>query len=298
MSLWERLERALEGMVEGLFRKGFKGRVQPIEIARRLVRAMEDNRRVSVSRVYVPNEYIVSLHPEDRENLIAFERTLADELISYLSEASRRQRLYFISPPRVEFAADQTVPEAGVIVTARFVEPARSTDEEHLIPTTLEPAASLILDGGQTGTGVPVQAPQEQPSPTDPAHTVLNWRLPDPPEERPDNGAEGPRSEPKAFLDVIEGARRGERFLLGRGITHLGRKAENEVTLPDPNVSRYHAKVEYRDGIYVMIDMDSTNGTYVNGERIREKELSPGDHIRVGTTTLQFSLEPGEGETH
>ena len=66
MSVLRNIEHKLEGLFEGVFGRAFRTHVQPVELARKLVKEMEDHKVVSVSRVYAPNEYTVYLAPSDR----------------------------------------------------------------------------------------------------------------------------------------------------------------------------------------------------------------------------------------
>ena len=74
------------GLVEGVFNRAFRARVQPVELARRLAKEMESYKAVSVSRTYVPNEYIVFLAREDRRQFEGYEPALLDELAAHLLE--------------------------------------------------------------------------------------------------------------------------------------------------------------------------------------------------------------------
>ena len=67
MSVLRNLESKLAGLVEGTFGRVFRAEVRPEELARRLGREMDEHRTVSLSRTYVPNEYVVYLSPQDRE---------------------------------------------------------------------------------------------------------------------------------------------------------------------------------------------------------------------------------------
>jgi len=67
VSVLRSIEQKIEGLFEGLFGRAFRTNVQPVELARKLVKEMEDHRTVSVSRVYVPNEYTIYLSSPDRE---------------------------------------------------------------------------------------------------------------------------------------------------------------------------------------------------------------------------------------
>jgi len=90
MSVLRAIESKLESLFEGVFGRAFRTNVQPVELARKLVKEMDDHRNVSVSRVYVPNEYTVFLSPEDREQFSSYERQLCAELADYLAEHARR----------------------------------------------------------------------------------------------------------------------------------------------------------------------------------------------------------------
>jgi pSer/pThr/pTyr-binding forkhead associated (FHA) protein len=82
----------------------------------------------------------------------------------------------------------------------------------------------------------------------------------------------------------------GQVFPLGFEVVTLGRHEENTVVLPDPNVSRHHAEITAQGGRLAIRDLDSANGTYVNGERIQEPYvLRHGDTVRVGQS--QFLVE-------
>ena len=80
MSVLRSIESKLESLFEGVFGRAFRTNVQPVELARKLVKEMDDHRNVSVSRVYVPNEYTVYLAPGDREQFATYEAQLHDGL--------------------------------------------------------------------------------------------------------------------------------------------------------------------------------------------------------------------------
>lgn len=103
---------------------------------------------------------------------------------------------------------------------------------------------------------------------------------------------EGPRKGP-AFLTVISGELVGTVFELTLGQTLIGRSEVAQVQLPDDGVSRRHAKiVRESDGSAKIVDLDSTNGTYINGRRIHAEGLREGDRIRIGqSATLDFRYE-------
>ena len=80
----------------------------------------------------------------------------------------------------------------------------------------------------------------------------------------------------------------GKRFSLSEGAVRIGRGPENDVVLHSDSVSRRHARVETRSGGYVVVDMHSTNGTYVNDELVDAQALRRGDQLKVGDTIMKF----------
>ena len=80
----------------------------------------------------------------------------------------------------------------------------------------------------------------------------------------------------------------GERISVGDDPLTIGRLTECEVTLADDSVSRRHAEVRRQDSEIVVVDLGSTNGTKVNGERVQERQLVDGDLITIGNSSLRF----------
>jgi hypothetical protein len=92
---------------------------------------------------------------------------------------------------------------------------------------------------------------------------------------------------PAAALEVTEPGRSARRVsLTGRPMT-IGRGSECDVALADAHASRRHARLEVRGGVFVLTDLGSTNGTRVNGHRVREVVLGVGDRIELGQTVLR-----------
>src|SRR3954465_14642715 len=123
MSVLRNLEAKLEGLFEGAFSRAFKSRVQPVEIARKLVKEMQDNKTVSISHTYVPNNYIVYLSPQDREQFEGYEEGLRKELSDYLLEHARTEGLALVTRPTVEFNTDERLGLAAVGTQNHLGEP-------------------------------------------------------------------------------------------------------------------------------------------------------------------------------
>jgi pSer/pThr/pTyr-binding forkhead associated (FHA) protein len=85
----------------------------------------------------------------------------------------------------------------------------------------------------------------------------------------------------------------GGRFELRGQTTVIGRSSDCDLRIEDPNVSRRHAEIRRAGAAYTLTDLGSTNGTEVNGQRIRETSLMDGDEIRLGTSRIRFERRGG-----
>lgn len=97
-------------------------------------------------------------------------------------------------------------------------------------------------------------------------------------------------------LVVLTGEFRGREFEVLRDNAKIGKSRQCEVTLPDDSVSRQHAEIEGERGLYKIRDQDSTNGTFVQGARVTEAYLKPGDVITLGTVQVRFTPRDGKAE--
>lgn len=93
---------------------------------------------------------------------------------------------------------------------------------------------------------------------------------------------------PDPALEFVSGPLTGKRIPLQGEVTTIGSGDGNGVVLTDPGVSRKHVGIRLADGQYELADLGSTNGVYVNGERLARKQLEVGDIIRVGSTEMVF----------
>src|SRR4051794_12881711 len=254
MSVLRNLEAKLGGLVEGAFSRAFKSSVQPVELAHKLAKEMEESQMVSVSRVYVPNHYRVFLSPEDRDQFASYEPALRKELSDYLLEHARHEGLALTSRPQVEFMTDERLELGEFGIQAQLLEP--ESEEEEPVGADVAPSAG---DFGHTMVYSPDRAARKlEPAPSRTQALLVG---------------EGRRS-------VLS----GERVLIGRS-------RECDVVLSDPNISRRHAEVR-RDGDgWAVVDLGSTNGIKVNGRRVDQAALDPGDRITLGLTELTFELD-------
>lgn len=94
-----------------------------------------------------------------------------------------------------------------------------------------------------------------------------------------------------AVIELVDSGDVSPLFSLDEGSVQIGRTPSNDIALPDPNVSRVHARIEKRGDSYFVKDLESTNGTFLNEKRVTDAELAESDVVRVGTTRLVFRRE-------
>jgi hypothetical protein len=250
------IEQKLESLFEGIFGRAFRTNVQPVELARKLAKEMDEHRTVSVSRVYVPNEYTVYLSPPDREQFETYEENLRSELQEYLGEHARKEDYALLSSPRVQMETDEDLDVGEFGIATRMVQPdrRRGTGEP---AGDLEPGATMIY---KAKTPPPTQAVSAEELGVERELVTLTF--------------DGTRHEIKQRRLVI------------------GRSRDCDVQLADSNVSRRHAELRQEGASYWIVDLGSTNGVEVNGRRVKRAKLSDGDTITLGSTDLVFSQEP------
>jgi Protein of unknown function (DUF3662)/FHA domain len=264
MSVLRSIESKLESLFEGVFGRAFRSNVQPVELARKLVKEMDDHRSVSVSRVYVPNEYTVYLSPDDRDQFAGYEDSLREELADYLTEHARRERYVLLTPPvvKLETDADLDVGEFGI--ATRLVRGPRPRPED-------PPSQSAV------GATMVYKAP-----PPEEAEEV----------EQVEEVEEVEEVEPAELPYPIASLTIGDDVheLPGHPVV-LGRSKDSDIRLVDPNVSRRHAEIRPTLEGFTIVDLDSTNGIEVDGKRVKELELTDGARFTLGTTEVSFAQE-------
>ena len=241
MDLLAKLEGALEGIVEGVFSRAFKAPLQPIEVAKRLTREMENHRSVSVNATYVPNVYTVQLAPETYETFQAMRERFLTELEQYLRDFAREHQYHTVGPMAVVLDENASLKGSDSLITV--------TSLANAVPS-----------------GTPVPPPM--------------------PEPLREGGTTAMTSAAATALEVVSGGAQGQRLPLAEGFT-IGRGATNTLALSTPGVSRRHADIVRQGTHWVLRDLGSTNGLYVNNKRITTHILHPGDMITVGDTVLK-----------
>jgi Protein of unknown function (DUF3662)/FHA domain len=250
------IEQKIEALFEGIFGRAFRTNVQPVELARKLAKEMDDHRTVSVSRVYAPNEYTIYLAPSDREQFETYESNLKSELQEYLAEHARREEYALLSSPRVVMETDDDLDVGEFGIATRMVQPDKSRRDGEAPEEQLEAGATMVY---KPAAPVPTQA-------------VSAAEL----------GME---------RELVTLSFDGTRHEVNKGSVVLGRSRDCDIQLTDANVSRRHAEVRQEGASYWIVDLGSTNGMEVNRKRVKRAKLRPGDTITLGSTEITFDRE-------
>jgi Protein of unknown function (DUF3662)/FHA domain len=247
------IEQRLERVFEGVFGRAFRTNVQPVELARKLAKEMDEHRSTSVTRVYVPNEYTIYLSPGDREQFEGYENSLVSELEEYLSEHAARENYALLTPPRVLFETDDDLGVGEFGIATRMAQYGRTGDEA--APDIPPPGATMVYKPRTQ----PTEAASALELGVEREVAVLQWN--------------------------------GERRTLENQRSVLGRSRDADVQIDDPNVSRRHAEIVQEGSTFWLVDLGSTNGTEVDGRRIQRVRLADGSRFTLGETTVTFSTE-------
>jgi hypothetical protein len=256
------VEKRMESLVEGVFGRAFRKQVHPVEIAKGLTKQMDENRMVSVSRTYAPNDFTIHLSKPDAESIQAYQSALRDELIQYASTHARSKSYHLMTPPRVRFVTEDSLRFGEFGVTAK-------------------------LTGG---TG-----PRAEGAPEDTSGQTRIFRT-----EKTGGDSQG-EDQGTSAISAEEAKRHGlareivelvledgSYPLEGSGPWSVGRSEENDIVVQDPNVSRRHAKLVRSENGFVVEDLGSTNGTLLDGAPIDRERIESGDELTFGEITARF----------
>jgi hypothetical protein len=326
------LEQLLEQVFERSTGRLFRTKVQAVQLEHRIERAMERSRVGRGSRTEVPSSYRLRISPADLDGLApdadaaqALAARLADAALAFARvhayHLTRRPSVALVADPslergRIEVDVDARVASRGrgssVPPPVRSVrdEAANGSDGPPVQGARVSGAPSVPdAGGGEDRSPEAMDDPGSGPAgPTTSAGQTLPSRPPAP-DLPPDGEPAAPglrasgaqtqgfrRPSPESTRAVLRmlGADGRERSIEvdGRPLT-VGRARDNALVIEDARVSRHHGRLLARHGALVYADLDSTNGSRVNGVRVDEIALGVGDRILVGDTVLVVESLPG-----
>ena len=321
MSLAQRFERRLEGMVGSAFARVFKGQVEPVEIGNALQREAQDKKAVMGNgQVLAPNRYRVTLSSSDYERLSPWESQLTASLAELVQEYLDDNQLRTIGDIEVYLAEDGAL-HTGVFDVASRMEPQapprrRPYDSMSMpvVPGHLDEYVNPLGSQGQeyrpaanpglssVPSAGPVGVPPFVPTPQAPVPQAAVPQAPGMPRYQPDEQYQPTFRDQPAYQEppryqepqrrayraslVVDGTPRTVDLTEGNNL--IGRGSDADLQLMDQGVSRRHADVYVNGNRAEVHDLGSTNGTSVNGRMVQHQQLQHGDVIRVGHTRLVF----------
>ena len=268
MDIFEKLNKAFAGWYESWFGDAVSD-IRPKDVLRKIIGAMEDNRKEGLdNRVYVPNKYILEIAfetEEEKEYLLAFldKEELESALRKYMS-----QNKYYVRGP-LDFTIEEIIPAEGEAapekLTVKCKWDVRPMEKE--IEAPLPPAPEKAVPG------TPYEPYEEE------EYTVAGTDVYDASTIAP----------PTLFIKLADGST--QQFLLSKPVAVIGRsrRLNNDLAIDgDGMISKRHARISLGPEGFAITDLESTNGVWVNDERVTESLLKAGDVIRLGTTELVF----------
>lgn len=263
-------ESRIQRAFEGIFGRTFKGHVQPVELAQKLVKEMEENKVDLLSRAYVPNRFTVFLCRQDREHFRSYEESLVEELETHLLQHARRQKLDLVGPPEVTIISDDDLKVGFFGIRAEAVKPPAPL---------LSRAAEAALDVGRPPVavgGLGVAGREGRGS------SVAGSVLPQNTLNISARVADELRLARRTLV-LIQGDRARE-FQQSRVV--VGRSRDADFHVDDPNASRQHAVLYWEADRVFVKDLGSTNGTLVNGRPVTSGPVDAGDTLTVGNSKI------------
>src|SRR5829696_1283431 len=248
----------MEALVEGVFGRAFRRQVHPVEIAKGLAKQMDENRMVSVTRTYAPNDFTVHLSNDDMEAIRVYQSSLRDELIQYITTHAQSKGYHLMTPPKVRFVTEDSLRFGEFGVTAK-------------------------LTGGE--------GPREKGAPEDTSGRTRIFRTEKAGGEDQRTAAISAEEAKKHGLarEAVELVLEDKTHPLeGSGPWTIGRSGENDIVISDPNVSRRHAKLSRLENGFIVEDLGSTNGTLLDGAPIDRERIESGDELAFGGVVARF----------
>jgi len=242
VNILDRFEQGFERLMEGSIGRLFRSPIQPAEIGRKLERAMTSGQVVSVGARLVPNDYHVTMHPEDMVRFVDYLTALSRQMESWLGQVAHERGFTFVDRVRVQIAGDERVPRRAIQVAASIVDRPDFGQEAQDAVQRTEVYRVIRATSGVT----PLR------------------------------------------LRFVDGAHGQQEVLIRKAVTTVGRALDNDIVLESGEVSRHHARFEdHGDGMRI-VDNGSTNGTHLNGRRVADERVRPGDEIAFGTLSARL----------
>lgn len=330
MGLFSRFESKMEDTVESAADKMVGAPLSPVQIAKKAEKQMRREKMVGAGKQYAPTLYTVLVNAGDDDRLFGYYPTLAGETETYLSAKAAEHGLVMDGQPLVRFIVDEGLKHGkfeiiAEMVAAPLVAQLRQEEMERYGISVPKPARNAGRPASAARAARAAQAAPIQPAA--PAYddgygdqsgfdTYDDYyddeagydNAYDDFEYEDDGATASAQGQTMMFngavgtsIPATPAPLQNEVYLYD--ITHdraftltgeamsIGREKYNDIVIPDINVSRQHATIRMElNGDWVIEDAGSTNGTAVNGRRIKSARLQDADMLVLGTTKMEFQI--------
>ena len=288
-----KLEAFMQQMVEGPFARLFPTRLEPVEVARKLERAMEDNTLLqSEGRRLAPTVYDIYLSIKDHQQMSQSQQVLIRDWQNHLIEFAKHRHFTLRANPLIRLHADTSL-HTGIVRIETELADRQGGGADGIMSTQALSAEQLAqlraqLAAGQPVPGMPIGSGPQQLAGSAKSSSKLGV---------PGDGTPSPNlppqlspSMPQAWLTIRLPQAQQQIYRIEKNVINIGRQLSNDIIVEDKRVSRYHAQIKYQpDGQFVIFDLGSTNGITINGTpHMRQHVLRNGDRFTIGSYDFYF----------
>jgi hypothetical protein len=273
-------EAFIQRLFEGPFARLFPARIEPVELERKLERAMEDNTLLQgEGRRLAPTVYDVFLCIKDHQQLAPGQATLIRDWQTHLVEFARHRHYTLRSMPVIRLHADSSLGTGSVRIEVEMEIQGSGADGGMATQAlSAEQIAQLraVLPQGQNLPGIPSVTSGALPPGVGAVSSPNQPSLPPP--------------MPQALLTIQQPQAGQQTYRIEKPIVNIGRQLSNDIIVEDKRVSRYHAQIKYQpDGQFAIFDLGSTNGITINNTpHMRQHILHNGDRFTIGSYDFYF----------
>ncbi len=281
-----KFEALMQRLVENPFARLFPSRLEPVEIERKLERAMDNNTLLqSEGRRLAPNVYDIYLSPRDHQQLSPSQAMLIRDWQNHLVEFARHRHYTLRTVPVLRLHPDTSLSTGVVRIDTEAADRQSGGDAAGIMPTQALSAEQLAQLKAQM-----TQGPNVAGSPANnPTNNPMGASSMPGPANNPNMPAMAPTM-PQAWLAIRLPQSGQQIYRIEKPVINIGRQLTNDIIVEDKRVSRYHAQIKYQpDGQFVIFDLGSTNGITINNTpHMRTHTLRNGDRFTIGSYDFVF----------
>ena len=294
-----KLESLIQRLVEGPFARLFPSRLEPVEIERKLERAMEDHTLLQgEGRRLAPNVYDIYLSMKDHQQMSPSQNMLVRDWQNQLVEFARHRHLTLRTMPVIRMHSDTSLHTGVVRIETEVADRQSGNGEGGMNTQALSADQMAQLRAQIASAGQPLPPGLRGSSPNQPVLAPGNTVMPSSPAGINNYGPastipptiQAQVNMPQAWLTIRLPQAGQQTYRIEKPIVNIGRQLSNDIIVEDKRVSRYHAQIKFQqDGQFAIFDLGSTNGITINNvPHLRHHILRNGDRFTIGSYDFYF----------